>query len=470
MRALRWRGFAAVTLMAVSAYLAGSPAHRDAAWVIGVVVWFAAGALLVVTWLTLGRHDEVDPRWLLVTGALWSLPLLLAPPLGSHDVYAYACQGQLFEAGRDLYTVGPDALPCSWLDAVPALWRGTPTPYGPLWLAIEGAAAWIAGTSLPIAVTAFRLVAIAGTLLAVAAGTHLAKSCGGAPGMFVRLAAISPLVLIHVVSGAHNDVLLAGLVLSGLAIAAAQNHHPVRRAALAGVAFGLAAGVKATALAAAPFALPLLLGGRLRLSRLVTHGLVVAVAVGGTYAALAAATNHGLGFLRALNSTSSMVQWLSVPTGVGMAIGYVLRAVGLGTEPFGTAVAVTRAIGFVALGVVLVALFVWTVRRVRESRAIVTAAGLALLATALLGPVFYAWYAIGGIAVLAATPLAGRPRTAVTVAAGGLIFLTLPDSLGLATKTKVPGAFLDLALVVGLAVWWTRRLRRPAPVAGGPPR
>jgi hypothetical protein len=164
-----------------------------------------------------------------------------------------------------------------------------------------------------------------------------------------------------------------------------------------------------------------------------------------------------------------MVQWLSVPTGVGMAIGYVLRAVGLGTEPFGTAVAVTRAIGFVALGVVLVGLFVWTVRRVREPRAIVTAAGLALLATALLGPVFYAWYAIGGIAVLAATPLAGRLRTAVTVAAGGLIFLTLPDSLGLATKTKVPGAFLDLALVVGLAVWWTRRLRRPAPVAGGSP-
>src|SRR5262249_29617111 len=149
----------------------------------------------------------------------------------------------------------------------------------------------------------------------------------------------------------------------------------------------------------------------------------------------------------------------------GMAIGYVLRVAGFGPDTFGAAVSVTRAIGLIALGVVLVALFGWTVRRVREPHAIVTAAGLALLATAALGPVFYAWYAIGGIAVLAATPLAGRLRTAVTAAAGGLIFLTLPDSLGLATKTKVPGAFLDVALIVALAVWWARRrFGRAAPV------
>src|SRR5690349_15906569 len=105
LRALRWRGFAAVTLMALSAYLAGSPAHHNAAWVAGVVVWFAAGALLVVTWLALARHEEAGVGWLLLTGVLWAVPLLLAPPLGSHDVYAYACQGQLFDAGRDLYTV-----------------------------------------------------------------------------------------------------------------------------------------------------------------------------------------------------------------------------------------------------------------------------------------------------------------------------------------------------------------------------
>ena len=45
------------------------------------------------------------------------------------------------------------------------------------------------------------------------------------------------------------------------------------------------------------------------------------------------------------------------------------------------------------------------------------------------------------------------------VAAAGLPLLTLPDSLGLATKTKVPGAFLDVALVAAAAVQLVRRRR-----------
>src|SRR6185437_14639815 len=162
----------------------------------------------------------------------------------------------------------------------------------------------------------------------------------------------------------------------------------------------------------------------------------------------------------------------SLPTGVGMAVGYALRVAGQGTDAFDTAVAIARVIGFAVLAVVLVVLWWRALRRTRaepaDSReanaAVVTATGLALLATAALGPVFYAWYAIAGLAVLAATPLTGRLRTGVTAASGGLIFLTLPDSLGLATKTKVPGAYLDLALVVTVAVRWARRRKR-APVA-----
>src|SRR5262249_54107790 len=105
-RALRWRGAAAAAVMALTAYLAGDPAHRGVGGAVGVVVWFPAAALLVLTWVALAKRDST-PRWLLETGALWSAPLLLAPPLGSLDVYAYACQGQLFNAGFDLYAVGP---------------------------------------------------------------------------------------------------------------------------------------------------------------------------------------------------------------------------------------------------------------------------------------------------------------------------------------------------------------------------
>ncbi len=457
--ALRWWGVVASSLVALTGYLAGSPDRQDAAWIAGVALWAVAAAALVWLWLGLREH-EMGVRWLLVTGALWALPFLLAPPLGSHDIYAYACQGQLFDAGFDLYRVGPDALPCTWLDHVPPLWHSTPTPYGPLWIALEGAAAKLAGGSLIAVVTLLRLFAIGATLLAVAGGVRLAERCGGNPRQFVHLAAIGPLILVHVVSGAHNDELLAALVLAALAVAATGPDRLGLRTALSGIGFGLAAGVKVTALVAAPFAVLLLTRGRARATALAGGAFLAVIAL--VYLVLAALTGHGLGFLHALSSTSDLVQWLSLPTGVGMAIGYALRVAGLGPGAFGTAVAVTRTIGLVGLAVLLVLLWWRALRRVRSSTEsatadVVTAAGLALLATAALGPVFYAWYAIGGLAVLAATPLAGRLRIGVTVAVGGLIFLTLPDSLGLATKTKVPGALLDVAIVVTLAVRWTRR-------------
>jgi cbb3-type cytochrome oxidase subunit 3 len=320
-------------------------------------------------------------------------------------------------------------------------------------------AAWVAGSSLWAAVTVLRVVAIGGALLCVAAGLRIAAD----RGTFVRLAALSPLVLVHVVSGAHNDVLLAGLVVTGLSLAArplqSSAFQGVLNVAAAGAAFGLASGVKITAVAAAPFAVPLLLKEDRRFARVlaVSGGIGVAVVI--TYTLMSVLTKHGLGFVKALDATGSMVQWLSLPTGVGMAIGYALRMTGQGPETFGAAVSVARTAGLVALVLVLVGLWWWTVRRPRERSEVLVAAGLGLLATAVLGPTFYAWYAIGGLVVLAAAVPAGpgRLRTAVTVAAGGLIFLTLPDSLGLATKTKVPGALLDVALLVALVAWTVRR-------------
>ncbi|WP_432978250.1 polyprenol phosphomannose-dependent alpha 1,6 mannosyltransferase MptB [Dactylosporangium sp. CA-233914] len=447
----RWLGLAATTLLAVSGFLAGKPYHHDAAWVSGVCVWFVALLALGYAWW--GLRGVTRPRELLVTAAIWSLPLLVAPPMGALDVYAYACQGQLFDAGINLYEHGPSALPCTWLSEVPPLWRDTPTPYGPLWFAISGGVSWLAHGHLAVAVGLFRLVAVLGLILCVAAAHRLTGSNA--------VLAASPLVLVHVVSGVHNDILLAAFVLAGFALAARA------RPALSGLAFGLAAAIKVTALVAAPFAVLLLLSRRRRDPVTFT---ATAIAV---YAALAAVTGHGLGFLRALGATAGLVQWLSIPSGVGMAIGYVLRWSG---QPgaFGTAVAVARAVGFVTLAALLLWLWLRTLRTVRHADPnaapavdpVLTAAGLALLAMAVLGPVFYAWYALAGITVLAGTRLTGRLRTGVHVAVVALPFLTLPDSLGLATKTKVPGAFLDLALVVALIVRLARTRRRPVALPG----
>ncbi|OLB81211.1 MAG: hypothetical protein AUI14_04145 [Actinobacteria bacterium 13_2_20CM_2_71_6] len=118
-----------------------------------------------------------------------------------------------------------------------------------------------------------------------------------------------------------------------------------------------------------------------------------------------------------------------------------------------------RAAGLMVLAVLLLLLL----------RKGVRGAAAALAATALLGPVFFPWYALLPLAVLAATPLSERVRDRVGWVVAGLALLVLPDGRGLASMTKPVGAFLDVALVSVLAVALVRRLRagraRPTPTA-----
>ncbi|HBX81718.1 MAG TPA: hypothetical protein DEH05_11520, partial [Propionibacteriaceae bacterium] len=68
---------------------------------------------------------------------MWSLPLLAAPPIFSHDAYSYAAQGWLMYNGLNPYEVGPGTLPGAFADQVAWVWRQTPSPYGPLSLEIS---------------------------------------------------------------------------------------------------------------------------------------------------------------------------------------------------------------------------------------------------------------------------------------------------------------------------------------------
>ena len=165
---LRLGGFAGSALLAAGAYgagaLPGSDPERDCAvpgapgptfW-LGFAACVAGLALLSLAWWRLGAARPT-PRWLLVTGGLWALPLLAAPPLASRDVYAYACQGWTWAHGDDPYTIGAAPGGCPWVDAVPAIWQGTGAPYGPLAIALSGGAA--APGHLLVAVGLLRLVA-----------------------------------------------------------------------------------------------------------------------------------------------------------------------------------------------------------------------------------------------------------------------------------------------------------------------
>ncbi|WP_203857093.1 polyprenol phosphomannose-dependent alpha 1,6 mannosyltransferase MptB [Plantactinospora mayteni] len=534
---LRMAGLAASITLAVSAYRAGALPAGDAdaavlpggpqavpwSYWLGLAGWVAGLVALTVTWWRLGvrvrrRPASVPLGWLLRTGLLWATPLLVAPPVGSRDAYAYACQGALWLDGVDPYSVGVQPGGCVWSAAVPVLWRDTTTPYGPLAVALAGAAVAVARLvttstdgQLLVTIALLRAEALAGVVLVAGCLPRLARAGGVDPVRAAWLGLVSPLVLVHALGGAHNDALVLGLVVAALSLAAGgSSAFGAGRAGLVtGALLGLAVAIKVTAIVALPFAL-LLTTIRLTTIRLTSVSLsrvqpgrapdsagptgadragrrpavwrarlpgvlldrrLVAVSGAGglagaglAFAGVTLATGLDLGWISALSGTGRLVQWTSVPSGLGMAAGYLLRLAGR-PEAVDGAVAAARLLGLVALTGTLAALLVRAGRagsapdRTRARRRLVTITGVAFTALALLSPIFYPWYGLTAVTVLAAGLSARRWVHRVAVAVIVLSFLVLPSGLGLAVLTKLPGALLDVALLLVLAAVAYRRWR-----------
>jgi hypothetical protein len=497
--AARYAGLAATTLMAVLSWWVGAlpwqhpaqlspavPLLPGPAWHgVGVGLWVAATAVLVTAWLLVGRgvrEGRVSRRDVLVTAALWAAPLLLAVPLASHDVYSYACQGQAYIAGADPYRTGPASLPCRWLTATAPIWRNQPTPYGPIAILISAVAEADRGPML-LTLATLRLAAVAGLAMLAVSLPRLAIRSGRDPATALWLGLANPVVLIHLVGGAHHDALMAGLTVAGLTVAASG------RAIRAGATVGLAAAVKATAVVVLPFTVLLALGSRpgtgarAGVAGWARAAAMVGLAAAASFGLITLAAGLDLGWMGALPVAHQPISWLSPPTAVGAVVGAVLS---WALAPLGGhltipgVVEAARAVAlYTLLPVVLVAIWWRTARAGRpwaggdpeaRVRAIVLGAGAALAATVALGPVAYPWYAVTPVAVLAAA--AGtRTRRAIAVVLAVLTFVILPDSRNVAIFTRWPGMVAEVAALVVLAWWLARRGRRRAQdgVAGGQP-
>jgi hypothetical protein len=440
-------------LMPAAPLLPGPGWHR-----LGLGLWVVATAVLVAAWWMVGRDardGRTTPRGMIVTVALWALPLLLAAPLASTDVYSYACQGQAYLAGADPYRVGPASLPCRWLTAVPPIWRDQPAPYGPIAVLVSAGAAH---GSLLAAVVVLRLAAVAGLVgLAVGLPT-LASRCGRDPAVALWLGLANPVVLIHLVGGAHHDALTAGLVVTGLALAARG------RAVTAGVAVGMAVAVKATAVVVLPFVVLLAVAAGQRWPR---AAATVTAAAGITFAALTVAAGLDVGWVAALPVSHQPISWMSPPSAVGAVLGAVASPL---LSLFGvhgaiaTTVEVARAVALYALLPLVLVVGWWRAARAGGTRAVTAAAGVALAATVVLAAVVYPWYAATPVAVLAASA-GGRVLRVTAAAVAVLSFIVLPDSLNLAIVTRWPGAVAEVIALVAFAVWLIRHRRDSAGVS-----
>ncbi len=471
LRVIRFAGLAAACLLAVAGTLGGALPNGDVASTPVSIAQGPYGVVILLGWLvgTAGQayawwaaRDRVpSARWAVVTIALWVLPFLFVPPMGSRDVYSYACQGYLFANGLSPYEVGVATLPCPWLDAVSPIWRDTAAPYGPLFVLVTAAVVLLGG-SLTAVVVLFRLVAVAGVVTVVVCLPVLARRCGVPSGRALWVALAGPLVGAHLIAGPHNDALMIGLVVAGLALVVVAARHPAAQLG-AGALLGLAVAVKVTAVVVVPFAVLIAVSRPFRLGPAARAGGMVVGGALGAMVAITAASGLGVGWISGVVHVKDLVQFTSPPTAVGMTLTFVGRLAVPGFD----AVPAVRLLALAVLAVVLIWLWLRAARADKPVPAALHGAGLAFAATIALAPSFHPWYALWPLVLLAATTV----RTNLVMAAGiAGALLVLPDGGGLARFVKFLGAPLMTLVLVVLVVRHLRRDRRAdrQPVGSSP--
>lgn len=305
----------------------------------------------------------------------------VAPVLLSHDVYSYVDYARLGVVhGLDPYVHAPDAVPS---DPVypDVTWTEATSAYGPLFTLASYPLAW-----LPVGLAVATLKGVAalavGALALLAA--RIASWRGIDPLRAAAFVALNPLVLVHVVGGAHNDGLTMLLVMAAVAAALSG------RELAAGAGFVAAFAVKASALVVAPFAL---LGtrrrGRLLLGEL---GAVLAIAA----AASLAFGWDWTGAFGLAGENQDRTSYMSIPITFA-------RLTGLDPDP-------VRAAALVLYGAAVLYLLVRTWRGFDWVRAAAWASFGLLLATAWLLP----WYLIWALPLAAISR--DRPLQLLTLA------------------------------------------------------
>ncbi len=187
-----------------------------AAALVGVV-------LLAIAWLRLWRVVRADPGlgfrdlWWVV--AVWTAPLLFAAPFASQDVWVYAAQGKLVASGlgsaSPLHLLGHSV----WLSGLDPRYRTGPSIYGPGAVDLSALFATVSGGHPWIAVECWRLDVIAALVLCSWGVAMVASARGANPVEAVVAGVANPGVLIVFVGGIHNDAVMIGLVVAGIALA-----------------------------------------------------------------------------------------------------------------------------------------------------------------------------------------------------------------------------------------------------------
>ena len=409
-----------------------------------------AGALGVwaLAWLLAGLalRRGAGVRSLLLVGLVWSVPLVLGPPLFTADPWFYTAIGAAVQNGVDPFEYGPGVL--GNIEAVRGaeeFWRFSPTPYSPPFVALLSGLAWLFDEDLLSVLVAIRVLCIAGWAVCALIVCRIARRLGGSPAVAMWLGGVNPLVLLHLISGNHNDALMLALLLPGLLLALMDRP-------LLGILLCVAgAGIKATALVAV-----LVIGvdwaqrqdgwpARIR-------ALALAGGLGaGAFALSVQVSGWGWAFLGNFDTPGKALEPLTPTTALAFALDY--------RDP---PVDGTRLAG-VIVAVVLSLLFLTRLRR----WGLVRVTSWIALTVILTGSVVWPWYLVWPTLLFAAAGVAAE-RLLVVLWSVVLLFTTLPGGHSVGAlyprplTDQIVLAVLGVAVLAGLVhMLLSRRRARP---------
>ncbi|HVS29689.1 MAG TPA: hypothetical protein VHE14_09060 [Solirubrobacteraceae bacterium] len=254
--------------------------------------------LLACCLLTMANAGAVRPKVAIGGIVVMHVIFLLAPPLLLADVFNYIDYARLGAVhGLNPYLHTPSQAPYDSIHHL-VTWRHLTTPYGPLFTLGSYV---LAPLSVPAAMWVVKAAVALASLGCVAMIWRLARLLGRPPVPAIMLYGLNPLVLVHAVGGAHNDVFALLVVLVGVQFVLRE-----REGRAAGMMVAAAA-IKASF----GLALPFLIAGSSRRLR-AAGGALVGAAIVGIVALIAFGSGTSAAF-EGFGAQGHFVSPLSVP-------------------------------------------------------------------------------------------------------------------------------------------------------------
>ncbi|MGY4719526.1 polyprenol phosphomannose-dependent alpha 1,6 mannosyltransferase MptB [Naumannella cuiyingiana] len=400
----------------------------------------------------------VDMR---VVVALWTLPMLFAPPVFSDDSYAYAAEGWLIHNGVNPYNEGGvSQIPGVWAEQVIPIWRYTPAPYGPVALQINHLVVDLFGFNPYWSSTlGMRLLSMISMVVVAACLPALARRVGADPRLALWFAIANPVVMIHVIGGAHNDAVMLALLALALWMANKGRFLVgcLLVAAATAVKIPAIVGVVPVALLAMP---PQPAGRASTLARQWHSALVVAVGTVATviaFVVISLACGLGWGWVQGLN-VPGMVSTIAPTTMLGEIVQNALNELGY----YDIARRVVRI--FRQVGMIITVFGVLYLYFRHAYRRPIDFLAYALVAITMGGPALHPWYLTWWGTFL---PLTHFSRRVVRLSCWGVIIVLAFSFLQYADRNSQGIIGMVGMLAIVWAGWANDRLAFGGPPNGG---